>query len=148
MESYNGKVAVVYRSFLLSYHQNAKAAASAAEAAGLQGYWKAYADLLFANQSEWDPLSGSGRKEKFIEYFETVSKGEGDSKKFAEDMASEAVKAKINLDVALGKKVGVSATPAFYMDGKEIDWTGVESASTKAGFIEYFKTQIDAKLGI
>ena len=146
IESYNGKVAIVYRSFLLSYHQNARAAASAAEAAGLQGYWKEYADLLFANQSEWETLSGSGRKEKFIEYFRGITKGAGDEKKFAEDMASEAVKAKINFDMAIGKKVGISATPAFYIDGKDIDWTEVENTSTKAGFIEYFKKKIDEKL--
>ena len=53
VEELDGKLAVIYRSFLLSYHKNATAAASAAEAAGLQGYWKAYADKLFEEQSEW-----------------------------------------------------------------------------------------------
>ena len=52
VEELDGKLAVIYRSFLLSYHKNATAAASAAEAAGLQGYWKAYADKLFEEQSE------------------------------------------------------------------------------------------------
>ena len=33
----DGKLGVVYRSFILSYHNNGTAAASAAEAAGLQG---------------------------------------------------------------------------------------------------------------
>ena len=37
VEEYDGKLAVVYRNFLLSYHQNGTAAASAAEAAALQG---------------------------------------------------------------------------------------------------------------
>ena len=33
LEEYGGKLAIVYRNFLLNYHQNATAAASAAEAA-------------------------------------------------------------------------------------------------------------------
>ena len=45
VEESDGKLAVVYRSFLLSYHQNGTAAASAAEAAGLQGYWKEYGGM-------------------------------------------------------------------------------------------------------
>ena len=42
IEKADGKLAVIYRNYLLSYHQNGTAAASAAEAAGLQGYWKDY----------------------------------------------------------------------------------------------------------
>ena len=57
IEQLDGKMAVVYRSYLLSYHLNGTAAASAAEAAGLQGYWKPYADKLFAQQSEWESAS-------------------------------------------------------------------------------------------
>lgn len=147
LESYNGKVAVIYRTFLIKDHKNAKAAASAAEAAGLQGYWKEYANLLFANQSEWGVLSGSGRKEKFIEYFnsKTVANGKGDEQKFAEDMASKEVKAKIEFDVAVANKIGVSATPSFFIDGKEVDWIE-KDATTKTKFIEYFKQIIDKKL--
>ena len=59
IEELDGKLAVVYRSFLLSYHQNGTAAASAAEAAGLQGFWKPYMDKLFAEQSEWEYASAS-----------------------------------------------------------------------------------------
>ena len=40
VDELDGKLVVIYRNYLLSYHQNATAAASAAEAAGLQGYWK------------------------------------------------------------------------------------------------------------
>ncbi|MBQ6147451.1 thioredoxin domain-containing protein [Candidatus Saccharibacteria bacterium] len=147
LESFNGKAAIVYRSFLLSYHQNGRAAASAAEAAGLQDYWKEYANLLFANQSEWEYLSGAGRKEKFVEYFKTVSGGAGDETQFVKDMSSSEVSAKVSFDCALGKRIAVSATPAFYMDGEEIKWVDDESAATKSGFISYFKKLIEKKLG-
>ena len=48
VEKAGGKLGVVYRNYLLSYHQNGTAAASAALAAGLQGYWKEYANKLFS----------------------------------------------------------------------------------------------------
>ena len=56
IEELDGKLAVVYRSFLLSYHKNGTAAASAAEAAGLQGYWKPYADKLLPNNPSGNML--------------------------------------------------------------------------------------------
>ena len=122
VEQSDGKLAVVYRSFLLSYHKNGTAAASAAEAAGLQGYWKEYANKLFSEQSEWESASASDRTEIFKKYFEEVTEGKGDLGKFEQDLASEAVSKKIAFDMALGKKIQVSGTPAFYVDGQVIEW--------------------------
>lgn len=122
IEQSDGKLAVVYRSFLLSYHQNGTAAASAAEAAGLQGYWKEYADKLFAEQSEWEYASPSERTEYFNKYFEEVTNGKGDLEKFNADIASEEVSKKISFDGGIGKRVDVQGTPAFYVDGQLIKW--------------------------
>lgn len=122
IEQLDGKLAVVYRNFLLSYHQNGTAAASAAEAAGLQGYWKPYADKLFAEQSEWEYASASERTALFDKYFEEVTDGKGDLEKFNADIASENVSKKINFDMGIGKRVDIQGTPAFYVDGQWIDW--------------------------
>ena len=122
VEELDGKLAVVYRSFLLSYHQNGTAAASAAEAAGLQGYWKPYADKLFAEQAEWEYAAPSKRTELFNKYFEEVTDGKGDLDKFNADIASEAVSKKISFDMGIGKRIDVTATPAFYVDGQLISW--------------------------
>ena len=103
----NGKLAIVYRSFLLSYHQNGTAAASAAEAAGLQGYWKEYADKLFEEQSEWEYADTSERTELFNKYFKEVTNNKGDLDKFNQDIASEAVSKKISFDMGIGKRVDV-----------------------------------------
>ena len=130
VEELDGKVAVVYRSFLLSYHQNGTAAASAAEAAGLQGYWKEYADKLFAEQSEWEYASASKRGEYFEKYFVEVTEGKGDVEKFNNDIKSEAVSKKISFDMGVGKRVGVEGTPAFYVDGQLIDWGDSDSSGT------------------
>ena len=137
IEQSDGKLAVVYRSFLLSYHQNGTAAASAAEAAGLQGYWKEYADKLFANQSEWEYANASDRTELFNKYFAEVTDGKGDMEKFKQDIASEAVSKKISFDGGIGKRVDVQGTPAFYVDGQLIGWGDAGSVTVNGKTITW-----------
>lgn len=131
VDELDGELAVIYRNYLLPYHLNGTAAASAAEAAALQGYWQEYADLLFANQSEWENASATERTELFEEYFEQVSDGKGDTEKFRADMASDAVAEKISFDQELGKLMGVSGTPAFFVDGQFIDWSNSNGGEIK-----------------
>lgn len=123
IEELDGKLAVVYRSFLLSYHKNGTAAASAAEAAGLQGYWKPYADKLFAEQSEWEYASASERTALFEKYFVDVTNGKGNLDQFKEDIASERVSKKISFDMGIARRLDVPSTPAFYVDGQLIKWS-------------------------
>lgn len=143
LEEYGDKLAVVYRNFLLSYHKNGTAAASAAEAAGLQGYWKEYADILFSNQSTWEYASATERTSMFVDLFRNVTNGNGDLAKFEKDMGSAEVAKKITFDQGIGKRVDVQGTPAFYLDGELIDFSG---AGAEADFLELFRSKIDAKL--
>ncbi len=143
VEEYGDKIGIVYRSFLLSYHQNAHTAAAAAEAAGLQGYWKEYADFLFANQSEWEYANASERVEYFARYFTEVTGGQGDVDKFKSDMASKEVAAKVSFDIGLAEKVEISATPAFYLDGEMLDWY---DNSSQVSFMDFMRKKIDEKL--
>ena len=155
----DGKLGVVYRSFILSYHTNGTAAASAAEAAGLQGYWKEYADKLFEEQAEWSSASASERTALFNQYFEEVSDGKGDIEKLNKDIASDAVSKKISFDMGIGKRIDVSATPAFYIDGQFIDWghpgeitvngktISWDSARSGDDFVKLLKDIVAAKLG-
>ena len=129
VDELKGKLGVVYRNFILSYHQNGTAAASAAEAAGLQGYWRQYADKLFAEQAEWQSASPSERTAYFNKYFEEVTGGKGDMEKFNTDLASENVSKKINFDMGVAKRVDVESTPAFYVDGQLIEWSNPEGGS-------------------
>ncbi len=159
IEQLDGKLAVVYRSFLLSYHQNGTAAASAAEAAGLQGYWKEYADMLFAKQLEWEDASASERTELFNKYFEEVTEGKGDLEKFNKDIASEQVSKKINFDMGVGKRMDIGGTPAFYIDGQLITWNKAgsleingktiswDSARNGDDFTKLIKEIVEAKTG-
>ena len=137
VEQLDGKLVIVYRSFLLSYHQNGTAAASAAEAAGLQGYWKEYADKLFAEQSEWEYADTAERTEYFNKYFEEVTDGKGDLDKFNADIASDAVSKKISFDMGIGKRIDVGGTPAFYVDGQLINWGGEGSVTVNGKTISW-----------
>lgn len=125
----DGKLAIVYRNYLLSYHQNGTAAASAAIAAGLQGYWKEYGDKLFANQAEWEYSTGSERTTYFDKYFLEVTNQKGDLTQFHKDIASEKVSQRISFDMGIGKRIEVPGTPAFYIDGQFIDWNNKEGGS-------------------
>ena len=159
IEQLDGKLAVIYRNFLLSYHQNGTAAASAAEAAGLQGYWKEYADKLFSTQAEWEYASASERTTLFNQYFEEVSDGKGDLDKFNSDIASENVSKKINFDMGIAKRIDVQGTPAFYVDGQWIQWGDAgevtingqtiswDSARSGDDFGKLLKDIVKAKLG-
>lgn len=164
IEELDGKLAVVYRSFLISYHQNATAAASAAEAAGLQGYWEEYAAKLFAEQSEWYYASSSQRTELFNKYFSVVTDGKGDIEKFNKDIVSESVSKKISFDMGIGKRMNIDGTPSFFIDGQFIDWGDTDSSGTDSvtingktitwegaqsgdKFIALIKRIVEAKLG-
>ena len=117
-DKYKDKIAFVFRNYpIISIHPNALAAASAAEAAGLQGkYWEMH-DKLYENQNTWKDLSGSER----TKYFTGLASDLGvDTTKLNEDINGSAVKAKIDFDTALGKKQNVTGTPAFYLNDKNI----------------------------
>jgi len=160
VEQLDGKLAIVYRNFLLSYHQNGTAAASAVEAAGLQGYWKEYATKMFETQEEWQYADSSERNDLFNKYFTEVTGGKGDLDKFNEDIKSEAVKKKISFDMGIGKRVDIEGTPAFYIDGQLIRWGSEGSVvvgdetiswdSARSGdeFIKLIKDIVNAKLKI
>ena len=68
LEEYDGKVAVVFRTYIMSYHDNGVAAASAANAAAIQGYWKEYKDLLYETQNDWYYAEGDERQQMFEQY--------------------------------------------------------------------------------
>lgn len=118
VEKYKDNVAFVFRNFPLpSLHPNARAAAAAAEAAGLQGkFWEMH-DLLYSNQSSWENLSGTQRTDQFASYANQLGLNRD---QFLKDITSSAVTDKIAYDQALGQKVGVSGTPSIYVNQKAI----------------------------
>ncbi len=138
VEEYGGKVAVIYRGFVQDYHQNGTAAASAANAAAIQGYWKAYKDQLFTNQMDWFFSSASKRQQQFEDYFVAATEGKGDLEKFRKDMKSVAVAQKISFDRALCEKRNLEYTPLLYIGDEQVDKKEMD--------IDSLRKLIDAKL--
>ena len=147
LEEYKGKLKIVYRSTpLTSIHPNAIAAASAVEAAGLQGYWEEYGNLLFSNQAEWFYSKGTTRTNLFMSYFTSIAGDSGNLAKFRSDMSSEAVKKKVKFDNAISEFYNLNSTPSFIdEDGKEIEWVYKES-QTMTDTMNFFREYIDNKL--
>jgi protein-disulfide isomerase len=148
LEEYDGKVAVIYRNFLMSYHKNGLSAASAAEAASLQGKWREMADILFANQAVWENLSETARGDAFAQMFMGLLTNEEkeagktlDRDKFIEDMGSARVKKKLDFDQTLAKKAGSTGTPSFFLDGESVKVGGTDEA-----FLENMRAAIEPKL--
>lgn len=142
LEEYDGKVAVVFRTYIMSYHDNGVAAASAANAAAIQGYWKEYKDLLYETQNDWYYAEGDERQQMFEQYFEQATYGKGDLEQFRQDMGSKEVAQKIKFDAALSERVGLEWTPSFYLDGELLDQRNI----TTSEFMDLLREKIDAKL--
>ena len=118
-EKYKGQVAFVFRNFPLpTIHPNARAAAAAVEAAGLQGkYWEMH-NKIFESQTAWSSLSANDRGS----YFTNAAKELGlNVDTFNADLAGANVTKKISFDQALGKKDKVSATPTVFLNGQTVE---------------------------
>ncbi|MBQ2660694.1 thioredoxin domain-containing protein [Candidatus Saccharibacteria bacterium] len=121
MEKYDGKIALVFRSYDIGQFKNSLKAASAATAAQIQGYFKEYKDLLYSNQIEWFYKDKAELTEIFSSYFEAASNGAGDLDKFKEDIKSDSVRTRLKFEQNMGKKVGITGTPTFRTDGETIN---------------------------
>jgi protein-disulfide isomerase len=114
---YAGKVKFQFRHLpLIQVHQNAFAAARAAEAAGNQGkFWEMH-ELIYQNQSAWSEDSNAAAT--FREYAKALKL---DADKFKKDAASSTTNNVINADIKAFEKTGAEkSTPTFFLDGKKI----------------------------
>lgn len=132
LSDYKGKVTYVFRHFPLPMHKNAVSAAIAAEAAGEQGKFFEYHDLLFNNQKDWGESTNS--QELFLSYAEMLQL---DTAKFKEALDKKANAERIQTDQDAGIALGVNSTPTFFINGEKIP-----------GIIQYeeFKQKIDPLL--
>ncbi len=83
----------------------------AAEAAGLQGKYFEYAELLFQNQGNWV-------EDDFEKYAKEL---ELDVEKFNADRASEEVAQMIEEDLAAAGEDGITKTPTVFVNGRLVD---------------------------
>lgn len=133
VKKYAADIRFVYRHFPLPQHKSAQLASYAAEAAGLQGkFWEMHAKL-FENQQTW---VGGNARELFNSYAEAIGL---DMERFAADLDSAAVIAKVSGQKGSGVAAGVNSTPTFYLNGEKI--TNPQSLEA---FESLIKAAIDA----
>jgi protein-disulfide isomerase len=107
-----GDLRFVFRNFpLAEIHPNAMDAAKAAEAAALQNSFWPMHDTLFTSQEDLDPDS-------LLSYASRLGL---DLRKFARDMKSRGVGAKVAADFEGGVRSGVNGTPSFFVNGRRYD---------------------------
>ena len=118
IEEFEDDIVFVYRHFpLTSIHPNAMLAASYAEAAGFQGkYWE-FHDVLFANYQAWSSIGVDSRDDKMREYAGALDL---DMDKLAEDLKDRRISQKINFNLQLGRDIGVNATPTLFLNGERL----------------------------
>jgi protein-disulfide isomerase len=114
-QKYHGKLCVIFRQFPLASHPHAQEAARAAEAAGLQGrFWEMH-DLLYGSQLVWTRAANT--RELFNQFAKSLGL---DVERFKIDLGSEQVKARIVADQQRAASLGVSRTPAIFINGERL----------------------------
>ncbi|NKB69653.1 MAG: thioredoxin domain-containing protein [Candidatus Latescibacteria bacterium] len=106
--TYGDRVRIVFRDFPLAMHQQAHRAAEAGQCAHEQGAFWSYHDLLFTDVRRL--------REPDLERY---AKEAGlDVAAFTQCLASGRYAAAVDLDLASGEALGVSGTPAFFINGR------------------------------
>ena len=128
LKEYQGKIRWIVRDFPLSFHNRAKPAAIAARCAKEQGkYWEMY-DELFKNQRALGDAD-------FKKYAQNIKL---DIKKYDDCVAKPGkIDEVIESNLRSGERLGVTGTPAFFINGRRL-----------SGALPYeeFKKVIDSEL--
>ena len=127
MNTYAGKVRLVYRQFPLSFHPHAAKAAEASLCAADQGKFWEYHDVLFKNQKKLEAADLKAH----------ASEVGIDAQKFGQCLDSGDKKKAVDADQQAGLAAGVGGTPAFFING--IFLNGAQP-------IDEFKKVIDGEL--
>jgi protein-disulfide isomerase len=113
---YGDRVRIVFRNFPLPQtHQNALAAASIAEAAGMQGKFVEMINLLYDQRHKWAEAKSANKL--FSSYAQTLGL---DVEKIEHDAASDEVGMRIRLDVERARSLNVMGTPTVFLNGERV----------------------------
>lgn len=113
---FGNQLRVTFRQFpLVPAHQHAMTAASASEAAGLQGkFWEMH-KLIFEHQKDWKDQFDV--RPIFNKYAEQIGL---DMERFKRDMNGSVVQQRIFQDGKRGHSLGVKGTPTVFLNGREV----------------------------
>ena len=111
LSTYGDRVHFVYRHFPLPNHPNARPAAEAAACAEDQGKFWPFHDRLFTNQTK---LSDADLKQH-------ASALGLDAGKFSDCVDNHKAQKRVEDDIAAGTALGVTGTPAFFINGRQVE---------------------------
>jgi protein-disulfide isomerase len=133
MAAYEGDVRLIFKHYPLPGHPRAAPAAYASWAAHQQGQFWEFHDRLFEEKASIEKVP------------EWVKEFGLDANKFGADMESDGARRAVDNDMLSGAKIGVSGTPAFYVNGhlyrgkrSEVDWRKIIEAE-----LAYAKELVD-----
>ena len=108
-------VRVIFHHFPLINHQHARAAAMAAEAAGMQRkFWEMH-DLLYREQAIWSKATDV--QPLFSSYAGMLGLN---VEQFKKDMESETAKERVDADQKRGTALGVQNTPTVFLNNRAV----------------------------
>ncbi len=123
-EKYGDQITIVIRQLPLEIHAAALSCAKASLAALRQGKFAEFHDALLSD----DQPAGRGR---FVE----LATGLGlDTAKFSSDLDDPTLATQIQTDLAVARRLGVTGTPGFFVNGRFID--GLQPSATFEQFID------------
>ena len=123
---YGDRVNFVIRYFPMGAHYNAERAARAVEAAAQQGRFEAMYKKMFETQGQWGE-----QQTPADEVFHGFAGELGlDLAAFDKVYRDPATAARVQLDVADGRALGVQGTPTFFLDGERIQPHSLQELAT------------------
>jgi protein-disulfide isomerase len=108
---YGDKIRLVHKHSPLSFHSHAFIAARASLAAHAKGKFWQFHDELYATGAKFD-------EDTLVKIAKQIGL---DVKAFKKAIASNAFDAAIDADVALGAALGVTGTPAYFVNGRPLE---------------------------
>jgi protein-disulfide isomerase len=113
--SYGDKVKLIFRHFPLEIpgHQNAYPAAKVTEAAGMQGKFWEMKNMIFKNQTLWQPAADP--RPLFEDYAKQIGLN---VEQLKTDMVGMPATMRVDADKKRGKALNVMSTPSVYLNGK------------------------------
>jgi protein-disulfide isomerase len=121
LAEYGDSIRFEYRHFPLPIHQFAINAAIAAEAAGQQGKFFEYHDLLFQNQQEWSTMAVPAGL--FSSYAEQLGL---DVEKFQRHLKSTVIRDAVRDSSKEARELNLTSTPTFFLNGEKMEFSTFE----------------------
>lgn len=135
LANYGDHVRFEYKHFPLPIHTLAQAAARAAEAAGQQGKFFEYHDVLFEKQSEWSISPNPNGA--FVSYATALGL---DEETFRRHFNSSVLRDRVRDDLNEARDRGLTGTPTFFLNGERMQF------QTYQEFVEQVVSKIDPAL--